>query len=97
LLPSPKSHVYLRRFIFFSSRFILFSPAEGTAKVPEVETNDGDEDGGWVLFGGSSSMRADNPLVHDPHFLRNQRHQLSDELGVFDHLSHDNNHRAADV
>jgi hypothetical protein len=48
---------------FFSSRFILFSPAEGTAKVSEVETNDGDEDGGWVLFGGSSSMRAAPPAL----------------------------------
>jgi hypothetical protein len=64
---------------------IITKKKEGKAKAPEVET--GDEDVGWALFGGSPPARADNPLVHDPHFLRNQRHQLPDELGIFDHLS----------
>lgn len=70
---------------------------EGKAKAPEVEIDDGDEDGGWALFGGSPPARADNPLVHDPHFLLNQRHQLPDELGIFDHLSRNSNysHRPA--
>ena len=56
-------------------------------KAPEAEV-DGDEDGGWALFGGSPPARADNPLVHDPHFLLNQRHPADSsplELGIFDH------------
>jgi hypothetical protein len=71
---------------------------EGKAdKAPaEVEIDDGDEDGGWAMFGGSSPpARADNPLVHDPHFLLNQRHHSpSSELGIFGlhHLSR-NGHR----
>ena len=59
-------------------------------KVPEA---DGDEDGGWALFGGSPPARADNPLVHDPHFLLNQRHPADSsplELGIFDHQSRSN-------
>jgi hypothetical protein len=63
---------------------IITKKKEGKAKAPEVETGGGDEDGGWALFGGSPPARADNPLVHDPHFLRNQ---LPEELGIFDHLS----------
>ncbi|TVU34628.1 hypothetical protein EJB05_16469 [Eragrostis curvula] len=63
---------------------------EGKAKAPELEI-DGDEDGGWALFGGSPPARADNPLVHDPHFLLNQRLPDSpSELGIFDHLSRSN-------
>lgn len=56
----------------------------GKAKAPEA-----DEDGGWALFGGSPPARADNPLVHDPHFLLNQRHPAAAplELGFFDHQS----------
>ncbi|KAJ1286946.1 hypothetical protein BS78_03G391500 [Paspalum vaginatum] len=47
---------------------------------------EGDEAGGWALFGGSPPARADNPLVHDPHFLLNQQQQRSPlELGIFDH------------
>ncbi|KAK3166407.1 hypothetical protein QOZ80_1AG0045420 [Eleusine coracana subsp. coracana] len=67
---------------------------EGNTTAPEVEI-DGDEDGSWALFGGSPPARADNPLVHDPHFLLNQRHQLPDspsELGIFDHLSRNSNY-----
>ncbi|XP_062230367.1 uncharacterized protein LOC133928112 [Phragmites australis] len=69
---------------------------EGKTKAPEVEIY-GDDDGGWALFGGSPPARADNPLVHDPHFLLNQRPQtaaLPDsplELGIFDHPSRNNN------
>jgi len=61
-------------------------------KAPEAEV-DGDEDGGWALFGGSPPARADNPLVHDPHFLLNQRHPADSsplELGIFDHQSRSN-------
>ncbi|CAO2172636.1 unnamed protein product, partial [Urochloa humidicola] len=60
----------------------------GKTKAPEA-----DEDGGWALFGGSPPARADNPLVHDPHFLLNQRHPVVDsplELGIFDHQSRSN-------
>ncbi|OEL36261.1 hypothetical protein BAE44_0002720 [Dichanthelium oligosanthes] len=63
----------------------------GKTKAPEV-----DEDGGWALFGGSPPARADNPLVHDPHFLLNQRHPVAVdspsplELGIFDHQSRSN-------
>ncbi|XP_039810352.1 uncharacterized protein LOC120673538 isoform X2 [Panicum virgatum] len=62
----------------------------GKTKAPEA---DGDEDGGWALFGGSPPARADNPLVHDPHFLLNQRHPADSsplELGIFDHQSRSN-------
>ncbi|CAO1940818.1 unnamed protein product [Urochloa humidicola] len=64
------------------------SKEEGKTKSPEA-----DEDGGWALFGGSPPARADNPLVHDPHFLLNQRHPVVDaplELGIFDHQSRSN-------
>lgn len=79
----------------YKDSFFPLQNKEGKAKVPEVEI-DGDEDGGWGLFGGSPPARADNPLVHDPHFLLNQRHQLPDsppELGIFDHLSRNSNYR----
>lgn len=62
----------------------------GRTKPAEVVE---DEDGGWSGFGGSPPARADNPLVHDPHFLLNQRHPAADpdptplELGFFDHRS----------
>lgn len=62
--------------------------AGGKAKAPEA-----DEDGGWALFGGSPPARADNPLVHDPHFILNQRHPVAAsplELGFFDHQSRSN-------
>ncbi|KAF8762466.1 hypothetical protein HU200_009432 [Digitaria exilis] len=63
--------------------------AGGKAKAPEA-----DEDGGWALFGGSPPARADNPLVHDPNFLLNQRHPVAAasplELGFFDHQSRSN-------
>ncbi|RCV28901.1 hypothetical protein SEVIR_5G446000v4 [Setaria viridis] len=64
----------------------------GKTKSAEAEV-DGDEDGGWALFGGSPPARADNPLVHDPHFLLNQRHPVDSsplELGIFDHQSRSN-------
>lgn len=61
----------------------------GKTKSPAVvEATEGDEDGGW--FGGSPPARADNPLVHDPHFLLNQRLPVAEsplELGIFDHQS----------
>ncbi|CAL4972322.1 unnamed protein product [Urochloa decumbens] len=62
----------------------------GKTKAPE-----GNEDGCWAMFGGSPPARADNPLVHDPHFLLNQRHPavVVDsplELGIFDHQSRSN-------
>ncbi|XP_051227942.1 uncharacterized protein [Lolium perenne] len=66
---------------------------EGKSKTAE---HDEEDEGGWSLFGGSPPARADNPLVHDPHFLLNQRHHgaavaASDiSLAVFD--SHRNNH-----
>jgi len=51
-----------------------------------------EDDGGcWAVFGGSPPARADNPLVHDPHFLLNQRQPAADptplELGFFYHRS----------
>ncbi|KAL6616652.1 hypothetical protein ACP70R_038922 [Stipagrostis hirtigluma subsp. patula] len=82
--------------------FVLSSKKhkEGKSKTREAEEADGDEDGGWALFGGSPPARADNPLVHDPHFLLNQRHPgaaLPDsppELGIFDHHGrHNSSHR----
>ncbi|CAL4945740.1 unnamed protein product [Urochloa decumbens] len=78
---------YYKDLIFFAT---LQSKEGGETKAPE-----GDEDGGWALFGGSPPARADNPLVHDPHFLLNQRHPavVVDsplELGIFDHQSRSN-------
>lgn len=66
---------------------------EGKSKTHEEE----DEEGGWALFGGSPPARADNPLVHDPHFLLNQRHQAAAatdfNLAVFEHhIHHSRNH-----
>ncbi|XP_066313248.1 uncharacterized protein [Miscanthus floridulus] len=66
------------------------SSKEGGRTKPAVVGED--EDGGcWAVFGGSPPARADNPLVHDPHFLLNQRHPAADptplELGFFDHRS----------
>ncbi|CAL4972321.1 unnamed protein product [Urochloa decumbens] len=68
----------------------LQSKEGGKTKAPE-----GNEDGCWAMFGGSPPARADNPLVHDPHFLLNQRHPavVVDsplELGIFDHQSRSN-------
>ncbi|CAM0884525.1 unnamed protein product [Alopecurus aequalis] len=68
---------------------------EGKSKARDEEDEDEEGGGGgWALFGGSPPARADNPLVHDPHFLLNQRHHAaaaSDiSLAVFD--SHRNNH-----
>lgn len=51
----------------------------------------GDEDEGWAMFGGSPPARVDNPLVHDPHFLLNQRAPASD-LAVFDHHIRSSHH-----
>jgi hypothetical protein len=72
----------------------LSQQREGKSKTAE---HDEEDEGGWSLFGGSPPARADNPLVHDPHFLLNQRHHhaaavaASDiSLAVFD--SHRNNH-----
>jgi len=63
---------------------------QGKSKTGEEE----DDEGFWALFGGSPPARADNPLVHDPHFLLNQRqhHNAASDisLAVFD--SHRNHH-----
>ncbi|WVZ67563.1 hypothetical protein U9M48_016620 [Paspalum notatum var. saurae] len=75
---------------FFQDR----SGKEGGKTKAAPREADGDEAGGWALFGGSPPARADNPLVHDPHFLLNQRlHPVESsspsplELGIFDHQS----------
>uniref|UniRef100_A0A0E0JT67 Uncharacterized protein n=1 Tax=Oryza punctata TaxID=4537 RepID=A0A0E0JT67_ORYPU len=55
---------------------------EGKSKEEEEES--------WGMFGGSPPARADNPLVHDPHFLLNQRPHAAaavPELSIFDHRS----------
>lgn len=70
---------------------------EGKGKTRE-EQADGEEDGGWALFGGSPPARADNPLVNDPHFLLNQRHHAAvpdspSDLAIFDHHSRNYSHR----
>ena len=70
---------------------------EGKGKTREGQT-DGEEDGGWALFGGSPPARADNPLVNDPHFLLNQRHRAAvldspSDLAIFDHHSRNYSHR----
>uniref|UniRef100_A0ACD5WJJ3 Uncharacterized protein n=1 Tax=Avena sativa TaxID=4498 RepID=A0ACD5WJJ3_AVESA len=65
---------------------------EGKSKTGEDE----DDQEGWGMFGGSPPARADNPLVHDPHFLLNQRHHHNNaassdiNIAVFD--SHRNHH-----
>ncbi|XP_040376140.1 uncharacterized protein LOC121053326 [Oryza brachyantha] len=66
---------------------------EGKSKAPEDLFDGGEEDdGSWALFGGSPPARADNPLVHDPHFLLNQRPHAAaaavPDLSIFDHRSH---------
>ncbi|XP_037408097.1 uncharacterized protein LOC119270221 [Triticum dicoccoides] len=62
---------------------------EGKSKTREVDDESEEEgEGGWALFGGSPPARADNPLVHDPHFLLNQRHHAAADFNlaaVFDH------------
>jgi hypothetical protein len=70
----------------------LLQQREGKSKTGE---DDDEEFRSWALFGGSPPARADNPLVHDPHFLLNQRNHhaaaASDfSLAVFD--SHRNHH-----
>lgn len=63
------------------------SSREGGRKTtrPAAEDEDEDEDCRWAAFGGSPPARADNPLVHDPRFLRNQRHPAPLELGSPNH------------
>ncbi|KAM3335135.1 hypothetical protein ACQJBY_029512 [Aegilops geniculata] len=66
---------------------------EGKSKTREVDDESEEEEGegGWALFGGSPPARADNPLVHDPHFLLNQRHHAAADFNlaaVFDHHIH---------
>ncbi|VAH68283.1 unnamed protein product [Triticum turgidum subsp. durum] len=65
---------------------------EGKSKTREVDDESEEEgEGGWALFGGSPPARADNPLVHDPHFLLNQRHHAAADFNlaaVFDHHLH---------
>jgi len=77
-------------FLINSSSAHAKKQREGKSKTHEEED---EEEGGWSLFGGSPPARADNPLVHDPHFLLNQRHHeaavASDfNLAVFDQLHH---------
>jgi hypothetical protein len=73
--------------------FLFLQQREGKSKTGE---DDDEEFRSWALFGGSPPARADNPLVHDPHFLLNQRNHhaaaaASDfSLAVFD--SHRNHH-----
>ncbi|CAM0884526.1 unnamed protein product [Alopecurus aequalis] len=83
--------------IFYLTKLcsFLLQQREGKSKARDEEDEDEEGGGGgWALFGGSPPARADNPLVHDPHFLLNQRHHAaaaSDiSLAVFD--SHRNNH-----
>ncbi|KAL6840447.1 hypothetical protein ACP4OV_030257 [Aristida adscensionis] len=81
--------------------FLLSSTATAKkhkeGKITKAAEAEG-EDGGWAVFGGSPPARADNPLVHDPHFLLNQRHlpESPPELGFFDHHGRSNHsgHRA---
>ncbi|VAH84070.1 unnamed protein product [Triticum turgidum subsp. durum] len=65
---------------------------EGKSKTREVDDESEEEgEGGWALFGGSPPARADNPLVHDPHFLLNQRNHAAADFNlaaVFDHHLH---------
>ena len=68
---------------------------EGKSKEEEEE-----EEGRWEMFGGSPPARADNPLVHDPHFLLNQRPHAAaaaaaPELSIFDHRSTHHGHHPA--
>lgn len=70
---------------------LLQSSKEGGRTKP-AEVREEEDAGCWAVFGGSPPARADNPLVHDPHFLLNQqRHPAADptplELGFFDHRS----------
>uniref|UniRef100_A0A0E0N757 Uncharacterized protein n=1 Tax=Oryza rufipogon TaxID=4529 RepID=A0A0E0N757_ORYRU len=65
---------------------------EGKSKEEE------EEEGRWEMFGGSPPARADNPLVHDPHFLLNQRPHAAaaaPELSIFDHRSTHHGHHPA--
>jgi len=59
------------------------SSREGGRKTTRPAAED--EDCRWAAFGGSPPARADNPLVHDPRFLRNQRHPAPLELGLPNH------------
>jgi len=70
--------------------FLLQSSKEGGRTKP-AEVGEEEDGGCWAVFGGSPPARADNPLVHDPHFLLNQRQPAADptplELGFFYHRS----------
>uniref|UniRef100_A0A453GF60 Uncharacterized protein n=1 Tax=Aegilops tauschii subsp. strangulata TaxID=200361 RepID=A0A453GF60_AEGTS len=72
----------------------LLNASSGSIKSKTREEDDESEEegeGGWALFGGSPPARADNPLVHDPHFLLNQRPHAAAEFNlaaVFDHHLH---------
>ncbi|VAH84071.1 unnamed protein product [Triticum turgidum subsp. durum] len=70
----------------------LLQQREGKSKTREVDDESEEEgEGGWALFGGSPPARADNPLVHDPHFLLNQRNHAAADFNlaaVFDHHLH---------
>lgn len=61
------------------------SSREGGRTTTRPAAEDEDEDCRWAAFGGSPPARADNPLVHDPRFLRNQRHPAPLELGSPNH------------
>uniref|UniRef100_A0A0D9V9V8 Uncharacterized protein n=1 Tax=Leersia perrieri TaxID=77586 RepID=A0A0D9V9V8_9ORYZ len=71
----------------------------GKSKSPEEFFDNGSEDdGSWGMFGGSPPARADNPLVHDPHFLLNQRPHAAaggvPELSIFDHHHRHSHHHS---
>jgi hypothetical protein len=66
----------------------------------EGKSKEEEEEGRWEMFGGSPPARADNPLVHDPHFLLNQRPHAAaaaaaPELSIFDHRSTHHGHHPA--
>ncbi|EES02012.1 uncharacterized protein LOC8059401 [Sorghum bicolor] len=72
--------------------FLLNKSSKEGGRTKPAEVREEEDAGCWAVFGGSPPARADNPLVHDPHFLLNQqRHPAADptplELGFFDHRS----------
>ncbi|BAD88176.1 unknown protein [Oryza sativa Japonica Group] len=78
--------------------FLLSS--NNTNKQREGKSKEEEEEGRWEMFGGSPPARADNPLVHDPHFLLNQRPHAAaaaaaPELSIFDHRSTHHGHHPA--
>ncbi|KAE8801247.1 hypothetical protein D1007_23142 [Hordeum vulgare] len=91
-------------FVLQESGLLMFQQREGRSKTRE-EDEEGEEseeeEAGWALFGGSPPARADNPLVHDPHFLLNQSHHAAaaasdfNLAAVFEHHSrtHHRHHR----